>query len=74
MTKRELINALEGLSDDDTVQVQVNYHTDKTESAYHSYKESMEIVPISKVDIRDIPDDILMISRIADFHIDVKIR
>lgn len=73
MTKRELINALEGLSDDDTVQVQVNYHTDKTEPAYHNYKESMEIVPISKVDIRDIPDDILMISRIADFHIDVKI-
>ena len=37
MTKRELINALEGLADDETVFVQVNYCTKRKDEDFDCY-------------------------------------
>lgn len=73
MTKKDLINALEGLADDETVFVQVNYRTKRKDEDFDCYWNTSENVPISKVTIRDIPNRRLCDHRVADLHADVEI-
>lgn len=73
MTKKELINALEDLADDETVYVQVNYRTKRKEEDFDCYRNTSEKVHICAVTIRDIPNKRLCHYRVADLHADVEI-
>ena len=68
MTKKELLDAIKDLSDEDVVQVAVNFSCDLETLQGSTYKDTFECTRITGVDIGTYNDE-----KVADLNIEVKI-
>ena len=73
MTKADLLKLLEPLSDTDIIHCQVNYTTSKTDEAFSQYNHTMEVTPITGLNMQKFPKGSNRNNKVAYLQVNLQI-